>query len=61
MLEVNHQCWVSDLVESSISIKDSLYTLKVKNNKRKLIYKNRKFIATVPYIIDENKEVTNYK
>jgi hypothetical protein len=38
---------------------NQLYTLKVTNNKRKLIYDNNKLINTIPYIIDENKDILN--
>jgi hypothetical protein len=37
-----------------------MYTLKVTDNKRKLIYdNNNKLIATTPYIINEKKEILN--
>jgi hypothetical protein len=33
--------------------------LKVTGNKRKLIYKDNKFVATTPYIINEDGEIEN--
>jgi hypothetical protein len=38
---------------------NEVYTLKVTSNKRKLIYENNKLISTVPYIINENKQILN--
>jgi hypothetical protein len=35
-----------------------LYTLKVTDNKRKLIYENYKLINTTPYIVN-NKKIIN--
>jgi hypothetical protein len=34
-----------------------LYTLQVTDNKRKLIYKNNRLVATSPYKIDEYKNL----
>lgn len=43
-----------------IDILDSIYTIKVTDNKRKLIYnENNKLVSTLPYIINENKEILN--
>jgi hypothetical protein len=52
--------WIKNLEEGNISVIEQLYTLKVTNNKRKLVYdENDKLIGTVPYIINENKEILN--
>ena len=52
--------WTRDLSKSKINILEQLYSIKVTDNKRKLIYnKNNKLIGTTPYIINENKEVIN--
>jgi Leucine-rich repeat (LRR) protein len=51
--------WVRNLDKGYIEIKESLYTLKVTSNKRKLIYCNNKFINTIPFIINEFKEIIN--
>jgi DNA polymerase type B, organellar and viral len=52
--------WIKNLEEGNISVIKQLYTLKVTNNKRKLVYdENDKLIGTVPYIINENKEILN--
>jgi len=58
-LELTHKTWWSDLRLGNITIKDSLYSLKVTANKRKLIYKDNKLIGTTPYTINENGEITN--
>lgn len=43
-----------------MEVLNQVYTLKVTNNKRKLIYdNNNKLIGTKPYIINENKEIIN--
>jgi hypothetical protein len=43
-----------------VEVLNQVYTLKVTNNKRKLIYdNNNKLIGTKPYIINENKEIIN--
>jgi hypothetical protein len=48
------------LSEGKINILDELYTLKVTDNKRKLVYdENNKLISTVPYIINFDKEIIN--
>lgn len=52
--------WIKNLTESNILIREDLYTLQVTDNKRKLIYdQNNKLIGTLPYIINENKEIIN--
>jgi hypothetical protein len=50
--------WRKNLSEGAISILDQLYTLKVTDNKRKLIYENYKLINTTPYIVN-NKKIIN--
>jgi len=55
-LEINHEKWYKSLEDSTITVKDQIYTLKVKDNKRKLIYdQNNKLINTKPYIIKNDK------
>ena len=51
--------WRKNLSEGHVSILNEVYTLKVTNNKRKLLYENGKLIGTAPYIINENKEILN--
>jgi hypothetical protein len=48
-----------NLSEGQIQLLEQVYTLKVTENKRRLIYKKGKLIGTVPYIINENKEILN--
>ena len=43
----------------AINIRNDLYTLIVSENKRKLIYVNNKFSNTEPYVINNNKFITN--
>jgi len=48
------------LNEGHIEVIDQLYTLKITDNKRKLIYnENGKLISTKPYIINSDKEILN--
>ena len=52
--------WFRSLEMGKIDILDSIYTIKVTDNKRKLIYnENNKLVSTLPYIINENKEILN--
>ena len=54
------QIFISKNLSSGyISVKNELYTLKVTDNKRKLIYENNKLIGTVPFVINKNKEIIN--
>jgi len=51
--------WRKNLSDGHIKVLNELYTIKITDNKRKLIYdKNSKLITTVPYIID-NEEIIN--
>jgi hypothetical protein len=49
--------WTRNLTEGKIHLLNELYTLKVTENKRKLIYKNNKLVGTKPYKIDSNKKI----
>jgi hypothetical protein len=52
--------WFRNLSDAKISIIDQIYTLKVNENKRKLIYdKNNKLVGTKAYRIDKTKDITN--
>jgi hypothetical protein len=52
--------WTRNLSLGHITVLDQLYTLKLTDSKRKLIYnENNKFVNTVPYVININKEVVN--
>jgi DNA polymerase type B, organellar and viral len=60
LLEKFQNKWRKNLSEGSIEVKDELYTLRVTNNKRKLIFdENNKLIQSLPFIINEAKEVIN--
>ena len=51
--------WRKNLEEGNISVINQLYTLKVTDNKRKLIYdNNNKLVLSIPYVI-KNTEI-NY-
>jgi hypothetical protein len=55
-LEFEQDKWYKHLDVANILIKDQLYTLKVTNNKRNLIYNtNDLLIGTVPFIIENGK------
>jgi hypothetical protein len=51
--------WIKNLSEGHISLLKQLYTLKVTDNKRKLIFKDGKLVNTTPYIINMDKKVIN--
>jgi hypothetical protein len=52
--------WLKNFSEGDIKIREDLYTLKVTENKRKLIYdSNNKFIGTIPFVINKFKEIIN--
>jgi len=50
--------WRKHIEEGNISVINQLYTLKVTDNKRKLIFKNDMLIGTNPYTIN-NDEIIN--
>lgn len=52
--EYHHKKWYKDISAGSIKILDDKYTLMVNENKRKLIYKNKR-IYTQPYRIKDNR------
>jgi hypothetical protein len=49
--------WFRNLSEGKINILEQVYTLKVTENKRQLIYKNNKLIGTKPYKIYSDKDI----
>ena len=52
--------WRKNLNLGNISVIEQLYTLKVTDNKRKLIYnEDNTLYSTEPYIIDENNNIIN--
>ena len=52
--------WRRSLTNAQIALINEIYTLKVNDNKRKLIYnKNNKLIGTISYKIDNNKTIIN--
>jgi hypothetical protein len=55
ILQKYHDKWVKNLSEGHIEVLNYLYTLKVTDNKRQLIYdENNKLINTKPYEIKDN-------
>ena len=58
-LEKFQNKWKTFLDKGHIEVLNQMYTLKVTENKRRLIYQNGKLINTEPYIINENKEILN--
>jgi hypothetical protein len=59
LLEKFQSKWLKNLTDGDIQVREYLYTLKVTDNKRKLIYDNNdKLISTNPYTINEDKKVT---
>ena len=53
--------WRKFLSDGHIKVLDELYTIKITENKRKLIYENGKLSKTIPYIINSDKEITKKK
>jgi hypothetical protein len=47
--------WFRKISEGKITILEQIYTLKVTDNKRKLIYKDNKLVGTKHYKIDSTK------
>lgn len=53
--------WFRKLSEAKITILEQLYTLKINENKRRLIFdKNNNFISTENYKITNNKDITKF-
>jgi DNA polymerase type B, organellar and viral len=60
VIKKEHTKWFRNLDEAKISLLEQIYTIKVTENKRKLLYnKNNKLIATKAYKINLNKEIIN--
>jgi TPP-dependent pyruvate/acetoin dehydrogenase alpha subunit len=59
LLQKSKTKWTKSLNKGHVALLKQLYTLRVTDNKRKLIYKNGKLIKTIPYIINNNKEIIN--
>jgi|SRR5882757_6020309 len=57
-LILDQEKWFRSIEEANITIKNKIYTLLPTENKRQLIYKNNKLIATKPFTID-NKNIIN--
>jgi len=55
LLKKSQTKWFKNLSEGHITLLKQLYTLKVTDNKRKLIYKHNILINTKPYIINDDK------
>ena len=54
-IERNQDKWFKSINDGNITIKEQIYTIKVTDNKRQLIYKNGTLVGTKPYVIDNNK------
>lgn len=50
-MELDQEKWYKDIELAQIEIKNQIYTLKVTDNKRELIYENDVLIRTEPYVI----------
>jgi hypothetical protein len=58
IIERSHKKWFRQLTESKINILEQIYSIKVTDNKRELIYnKKDKLIGTKPYKINRFKEI----
>jgi len=59
-IEKTQEKWFKNLSEGQIKLMESIYTLQVTDNKRKLVYNaNNKLISTKPYRIYESKNIVN--
>ena len=59
-LEKSQTKWFKNIEKGHISVLEQIYTLKVTDNKRELIYdKNNKLINTKPYIINNKKDISS--
>ena len=56
-LELNQDKWFRSFEHGSITIKNQLYTLRATENKRKLVYEDNYLVRTVPFTINNNKEI----
>lgn len=56
-LLLEHEKWFRNIKEGNITIKKQLYTLLPTENKRQLIYKNNKLIATKSFKINLTKNI----
>lgn len=57
LIEKQQKKWRRNLSSGYINIIEQLYTLKVTENKRKLIYKNSKLVGTKAYKIASDKTI----
>jgi hypothetical protein len=48
-LEKYQNKWTKDLSEGHIKVLNQMYTLKVTDNKRELVFENNKLINTIPF------------
>jgi len=58
-IEKSQTKWFRNLSEGKINLLNQLYSIKVNDNKRKLIYKNNKLFGTNPYKINKDKIIVN--
>lgn len=60
IIEKSQTKWFRNLSEGKITLLNELYTLKVNDNKRELIFNRKnKFIGTKSYKIDKTKTILN--
>lgn len=52
VLRITQEKWYRSFTQSTINIRKTLYTLKVTENKRALIYTNDKFVYTRPFVLE---------
>lgn len=53
-LEIENTKWYRSLIEAQISIKNQIYSLKMRSNKRLLVYNNNRLILTFPLIFKKS-------
>lgn len=50
-LVISPEKWYRDIANNSINVRETIYTLKVTENKRSLIYQDGKFVDTKPFVL----------
>lgn len=56
-LELSQEKWFRSIEEGNITIKDQIYSLQVTESKRQIVYSDDKLISTIPFTINNNKEI----
>lgn len=58
-LNILQEKWYKSIDDSNININEQSYNLIATENKRQLVYEKGLFVKTKPFIIDDNKTISN--